>query len=329
MFAPKFRLTNRLVKWMNENYFQETRLPNRIEEVFFKSKEDIEIIADNLVRYARKVRQDNLSSDLEDVIKKSPKAVVQYLDHLRSVSKTIKPDLLLSLKGNSACLADVSCSLGRLPKEFEDDITHPEHFVNYIGGIKIFNGEKKRIPEMESRIFDPNKFPGKKLAECVVNYATASGTVLDNELKSLLKGYGDQIIEYANLLRGWDKSLDEDLLDSLAGDNHNLYRYAHNISKKRLPSHLEKTMNDPKTLLQYARNIVKGRLPEELENNFASDHVTACSYAFDVIRGYACVRLPDVVHTSMIMKSSANPNDHYIKRYIAECEKDTTTSGSW
>lgn len=328
MFIPKFRLTSRLVKWMDENYYQYTRFPLRNEEVFFKSKEDANTIAMNLVHYARKVYQDSLSSDLEDVIKKSPAAVVNYIIHLKNTSKPVGSDLILSLKGHGEYIAQVANSVGRL-KDFEDDIQNPEHFVAYVNNIRMHEGKGNRIPEMEGRIFDPNKFPSAKVAECVVHYASSTGSPLPEELKSLLKGHGNQIIDYANVLNSWSKTLDTDLLDSLAGDSHNLNRYAKNFIRKRLPSHLEKTMGDPRVLLDYAKSIVRGRLPEEMENNFAKDVQLASQYAFEVIRGFACVRLPDVVHSAMILQSSANPNDYHIKRYVAECEKDTTVSGSW
>lgn len=327
-FIPKFRLTSRLIRWIEEEYYGYTRLPKNIEEVFFKSKEDPQTIANNLIRYAQKTSQDNLDSDLEGVIKKCPSAVVQYIYHLKCHSKPISKDLLPCLKGHGEQIAHVAQSFGRL-KDYEDDIQHPEHFVIYIQNIRIHEGKTNRIPEMESRIFDPNKFPAEKVAECLVRYATFIGGPLPEELKVLLKGHGNQILEYATVLGSWAKPLDEDLLDSLAGDSNNLFRYAKNHLRKRLPNHLEKTMTEPQILLNYAKSIVKGRLPEELENHFAKDVRLASQYAFEVIRGFACVRLPDVVHTAMIMNSAANPNDYYIKQYVTECERDTTTSGSW
>lgn len=327
-FIPKFRLTSRLIRWIENEYYGYTRLPKNIEEVFFKSKEDPQTIANNLIRYAQKTSQDNLDSELEGVIKKCPSAVVQYVYHLKSHSKPVSKDLLPCLKGHGEQIAQVAQSFGRL-KDYEDDIEHPEHFVAYVNNIRIHEGKVSRIPEMESRIFDPNKFPAGKVAECLVRYATFIGDPLPEELKILLKGHGNQILEYATVLSSWAKPLDEDLLDSLAGDDNNLFRYAKNHTRKRLPIHLEKTMSDPQVLLNYAKSIVKGRLPEDLENHFAKDIRLASQYAFEVIRGFACVRLPDVVHTAMIMNSAANPNDYYIKQYVNECERDTTTSGSW
>lgn len=328
-FIPKFRLTSRLVRWLEDEYYGHTRLPKNIEEVFFKSKEDASTIANNLVIYAQKVHGSSLDADLENVIKKCPNAVVNYVKYLNRYSKPISDDLIPTLRGHGSHIADVAQSFGRLPKEYEDDIEHPEHFVVYISNIRIHEGKTNRIPEMESRIFDPNKFPACKVAECLVRYATFIGSPLPEELKVLLKGHGSQILEYATLMHNWGKVLDDDLRDSLAGDDNNLFRYAKNNLRKRLPVHLEQTMSDPQVLLSYAKSIVKGRLPEELENNFAKDVRLASQYAFEVIRGFACVRLPDVVHTAMIMNSAANPNDYYIKQYVTECERDTTTSGSW
>ena len=55
MFIPKFRLTSRLMSWVNENWYGSNRLPANIEEVFFKSKEETSTIAYNIVCYAEKL----------------------------------------------------------------------------------------------------------------------------------------------------------------------------------------------------------------------------------------------------------------------------------
>jgi hypothetical protein len=318
---------------MEENYYGHDRLPKNIEEVFFKSKEGSDTIAMNLVSYARKSSSDDLDVEQEEVIKKSHHAVVQYVHHLASMGRTVNDDILNSLKGQPNCLAKISISVGRLASELEAEIKHPEYFVEYVGGIRskdssFTKSNKYRIIELEQEVFLSGRFHPKEIAEYAVQYANVVGE-LPAELENLLKGHGPQVLKYANILSHIDKKISDDLLDSIAGDSNSLFEYANSYLRKRLPVHLERTMSDPKTLLNYARRIVRGRLPEELENHFANDYRFASEYAFEVIRGFACVRLPEVVHSAMVMKSFEIPNDSYIKRYISECEKDTTISGSW
>ena len=332
-FIPKFRLTHRLIDWMNENHFTHNRLPKRIEEVFFKSKESPSTIASNLVCYAEKVSADDLDDELEGVIKKDNNALVNYINHLGNIRKPIKPELILCLKGDGKSLSSISCSVGRLPRELEADITNPQHFVNYVRGIgrkeHVYgNSSKLRIPEMEQVVFLSETNPIHLVVENLVEYASVVGR-LPEELENLLKGHGSQILLYFSRMNSISQPFNEQLVDSLAGDSESLLQYAQNYLRKRLPVHLEKTMSDPKSLLNYAKNIVKGRLPEELENHFAKDYRLASDYAFNVIRAFACVRLPEVVHAAMVMKSFEIPDDLYIKRYVTECEKDTTVSGSW
>lgn len=333
-YIPKFRLTTRLVSWVEENHYTYNRLPKNIEEVFFKSKEDTNTIAMNMVSYAKKVHYDNLDIEQEEIIKKNPYAVVQYVYHLHSCGKTIKNDLLDCIKEHPNCLARVSMSVGRLPRELEVKIDDPKNFIEYVSGIRSKGSyysrtSALRIPEMEQDILLSGRFDPKVVAESVVQYAEFVGK-LPVELENLLMGHGEQILKYAVIIGNCDKQkISDDLLNSLAGDSHSLCEYARLHLKKRLPAHLEKTMSDPKYILNYAKYVVKTRLPEEMENHFAKDCRLASQYAFEIIRGFASVRLPEVVHSAMILQSYSNPNDHLIKQYVTECDKDTTVSGSW
>lgn len=324
---PHFRLTRRLRQWMSNNSNHGNRLPKDVEEVFFKSKESADTIASNLVNYANETYNEPLSVELENLILKSPKAVVNYLTHLKYRHLPIRDVFIQSLKGHPHCLAQAAASVGRLPRELESEIVNADHFLTYVGSLRN-NGKSQRIIEQEPAVFFSGNNSPAKVAEAVANYAGFIG-VLPPELKELLKANNNAIMSYANFLKNQNMSLDSDLVDCLAGDDENLFKYAQNYLRKRLPEHLEKTFTDPSIIVNYARNIVRGRLPEELENHLASDYRAAASYAFDVIRGFACVRLPDVVHSAMVMKSFETPNEPAIKRYIQECEKDTTISGSF
>jgi hypothetical protein len=306
---------------MDDNWYGSSRLPKEIEEVFFKSKENPSTIANNLVSYAEKINT-TLDPEMEEVIKKHPDSVVRYMRVVRNSGKAIGLDLIDSLKGNSSCLAQAAYHFGRLPRELEKDITNPDAFVNYAQALGT------RIVEQEPIVFFDENKDQYKIANCVAKYAAVVGP-LPVEFNRLLKANNESILEYATVLYRHNKTLDKELEDNLAGDNNNLYRYAQHHLRKRLPVHLEKTLTNPQVIYNYARQIVRGRLPEELENHLASDLSAAASYAFDVIRGYSSVRLPDVVHSAMVLTSSANLHDYNIKRYIKECENDTTIPGSW
>lgn len=330
---PKFRKTNRLISWLEENGFNGKRLPANYEEVFTKTKEEPETVAHNLVKYAQCAAESILDPWQEELIMKSPSATAGYIHFLANYRKVINPLLILSLKDDEDKLAIISSSVGRLDVELEQKIKKPENFVNYVSGIKIHLGiyecsDKVRIPEMEQKVFI-DQSDSKKVAEELVRYATIIGKLPD-ELEDLLKGHGPEILSYLHFIKNRFKvEIRKELTDSLAGDSESLLKFAENHLRKRLPYHLEKTMTDPRCLLRYAKVVVCGRLPEELENHFATDYRIASNYAFEVIRGYACVKLPDVVHTAMIMKSYSDPNDYHVKRYVAECERDTTISGSF
>lgn len=320
-----FRKTSRLVKWVRENSFGYTRLDKKDEEVFFKSKEPGEVIAHNLVEYAEHCHNDNLDSDQEKLLFAWPGHLLRYIQHLSRKGK-VRFDLVNHLKGCSRELACVAKEYGRLPADLEKDIEEPEHFLIYITGLRN-KGVQDRIVDMENRIFFGGKYDNKTLAPYVAKYS--QHIELTPELKEILKSDNDSIMEYTQILLNKGKTVDDDLRDCLAGDDKNLLKYSMNFIRKRLPQHLEKTLTDPPTILQYATRVVRNRLPEDLENHLASDYRCAVSYAFDVIRAFACVRLPEVVHSAMVMKSFELPNDSTIKRYISECEKDTTVPGSW
>lgn len=327
MYTPRFRMTSRMIKWMDENYHPRKRFPEDIEKVFFKSKESEDVIAYNLVQYAERI-DDPITVDMEKLIEKHPNSMVQYIKHLHYSGLEIRPELLNSLKGNGSCLAELGSTVGRLPRELEQDIVHPENFLTYVTQLRLNKGFEQRIIEQESIVFFSNGLSPEKNAEYVAKYALHIG-VLPPEFKELLKANNNAIMEYSSYLLTKKLPLDDDLQDCLAGDDKNLLKYAQNHIRKRLPIKLEKTLTDPQILLNYARNVVRNRLPEELENNLVKDHRVAVSYAFDVIRAFACIRLPEVVHAALVMKSFETPDDHHIKRYIGECERDTSVPGTW
>jgi len=322
---PKFRRTNRLLKWIAENNYSKMRLPKENEAVFFKSNEDESTIAHNLVNYAEETYKDDLDHDLENVISKNAGATVRYIQHLSRYGKNIRPEIIYFLKGDGAFLCQISREVGRLPLDLEADIKSPNDFLTYFSGL-CHRGEKTRLIDMENRIFINND--SVAVPSCVAKYANLINE-LPQELKDILKKDNAAIMEYQAFISRKNKFIDNDLMDCLAGDDENLFKLASNYLSKRLPEHLEKTMSNPKSLFDYARLVVRNRLPEELENHLVKDHKIAVDYAFNIIRAYASVRLPEVVHSAIVMKSFEVPNDSTIKRYINECDRDTSVPGSW
>lgn len=328
--APKrFRKTATLIKWLNSDIgYGCNRLSSADEQVFFKSKENPETIAHNVCRYAEFIT-DPIDSDLEALIKKCNTAIVKYIKDLSNNGRNVD-DWVVLLAGDGGSLADISANVGRLDRELEKDIVHPAHFITYVEGISWKNGESERIVEQEQAVFFNESVPREDMAVFVARYAEIIKH-LPSELKDLLKANNDAILQYAQFLSRSNKGpLDDDLLDNLAGDDDRIYKYAyHHNNKKRVPARLEKTLSNPNTILAYAKHIVNGRLPEEIENHLAKDFRVAAQYAFEVIRAYSSVKLPDVVHSAMYMYSTSSPDDYHIKRYFNECDKDTTVSGSF
>lgn len=117
-------------------------------------------------------------------------------------------------------------------------------------------------------------------------------------------------------------------IDLYKGKSTHLVQWA-KWTNKRLPTHLEDSIDDPQELLDYAKEVVKGRVPSHLEDVFFKDVHVATQYAFDVIRGFAPVKLPDALHNFVIMESYKNTDDYQIKTYMKASESDPNKTGNY
>jgi hypothetical protein len=186
--------------------------------------------------------------------------------------------------------------------------------------------EERRLPAEYERVFlTSKKESASDIAACVARYSWWAGG-LGKQIESLLVGHNDSITTYIRSLHSKECEIDPDLMSNLAGDSKNLYRVSRDIG--RLPKHLEDTIGDPKWAFMYAKEVLLGRLPRNLEDVFFKDTVYAAKYAFEVIRGFSPVKLPDELHAFMVMKSFEDPEDEDIRCYILASENSPDKIGN-
>lgn len=181
--------------------------------------------------------------------------------------------------------------------------------------------------DREEVFFKTKKEEPYLVAHNLAQYCWRVGKV-EERLENLLKAHSSAVIEYARMC--WNRNLGEiskDLKDSLKGHSAALYNLAQ-LYDSRLEKELEDTFEHPNWAFQYAKDILRGRLPAHLESIFFKDARMASKYAFEVIRGFAPVRLPDDLHSFMIMQSFAHPDDHNIKIYMEASESDPNKMGN-
>jgi hypothetical protein len=182
-----------------------------------------------------------------------------------------------------------------------------------------------RLPPDRERVFlKTKKEEPREVAACVSRYAVWAGRL--PEYEGLLVGHNDSVLLYLRSVRSKGGEVNQALLDSLAGDSRSLYRWAKDVG--RLPEHLEDTMTEPRFLFLYAKEVLRGRLPSHLEAGFFGDSYHLGRYAFDIIRGFAPVRLPEELHNCMVMKSFEEPDNDHIRAYMEACESDPNVVGN-
>lgn len=189
-------------------------------------------------------------------------------------------------------------------------------------------GHIERLPrDREQVFFTTKKEDPNMVAHNLAQYCWVVGKI-DENLESLLKANCSAVIEYARMChhRGHGE-ISDDLKNSLKNNSGALYQLAE-MYGKRLPKELEDCFDQPMWAFQYAKNVLCGRLPAHLENVFFKNTQYASRYAFEVIRGFAPVKLPDDLHSFMIMKSFENPDDDYIKEYMEASESDPNKIGN-
>jgi hypothetical protein len=190
----------------------------------------------------------------------------------------------------------------------------------------------ERLPENREHVFfkvaikDP-----VRVAAHVAEYAEFVGK-LDARLEELLKPDPDMIVKYLKIISNRQNDVSRDLLQSLKGKSNLLVSWS-SFTKTRLEKDLEDSLDDgspacARWCFRYAKEVLKGRLPSHLEQVFFRDTYHASKYAFEVIRGFASCRLPDELHAYMVMKSFENPNNENIKVYMDAAESDPAKIGN-
>lgn len=194
--------------------------------------------------------------------------------------------------------------------------------------VRKFHGGKRLPRDKEQVFFTTKKEVPAIVAKNLADYINMAAGRVEVEFENLLKADPESIIQYARHLHyAYNETISEDLEDALKGQSCQLYQLAC-LRQIRLHPRLEDTFSDPYWALKYATDVVKGRLPSHLEPVFFQSARFASEYAFDVIRGFAPVKLPDELHSFMIMQSYANPDDHHIKIYMQASESDPNKSGN-
>lgn len=188
---------------------------------------------------------------------------------------------------------------------------------------------KGRLPEEREQVFFKCKIDPYLLASLVLEYFQRTGyEPLPEKFENLLRPNHQALLSYLQQTCSKDgRQADPSLVDEFKGDSCCLVNWARNM-ESRLPKHLEDSIEDPHWALCYATEVLRGRLPEHLEKVFFKDAETASQYAFKVIRGFAPIKLPDDLHTFMVMKSFEQPDNQDIKQYMEASEDDPNKTGN-
>ena len=183
--------------------------------------------------------------------------------------------------------------------------------------------DSPRLPSDVEQVFFRTKMDTPdQVAKCVSRYSRFVGK-LESEFENLLKPHHDALVDYITNVEG---KVDLDLLSVLSGDSRSLYRVSQVVG--RLPQNLEITIREPRYAFLYAREVLCGRLPAEMESVFFGDPYHAAKYAFEVIRGFSSCKLPEALHSMMIMASFEDPENDHIKMYLQASESDPSKFGN-
>lgn len=262
-----------------------TRLPSDREKIFFKEAgKDPARAALAVTRYSAIVGP--LDEDLENLLLCSPVSVMEYAENIGSYPWNAKlPERMYSvLMGRPDLVLRLAAHLGQ-----------------------------KVGQDMEKCLFSEGY-------EAIIRYAQSVGE-LDEDMCRFLCADHSRVLRYAGILKNRGLSLPRWMMDEMKGDSHSLLHLAIHHLKERLPTPLEDSITDPMSLLSYSKHVLRARLPRHLELCLLSDHKIACQYAFEVVRGFAEVRLADELHSMIVMKSFENPEDQLVKNYVMETER--------
>lgn len=189
-----------------------------------------------------------------------------------------------------------------------------------------------RMPSDREGVFFKGKEDDCIIADQVAEYASHVGP-LELRFEKLMVGHPNAAYNYLRTV--WyaksnnpELELNPELLNTLKGQGYFLLAWSQ-VTGERLPTELEDTFKDaePQYAYEYAKKILCGRLPEHIEDVFFKCEVYAARYAFDVIRGFASVRLPEALHNFMLLKSYED-NNGWVKSYVEASENDPNKIGN-
>jgi hypothetical protein len=192
----------------------------------------------------------------------------------------------------------------------------------------------ERLPADREQVFLKcrDRYP-LVVAEHVAEYALFVGG-LDAALEHLLLVSPQNVLKYVKIVHSRGQEVDPALVQALKVGSNFLFSWALH-TKKRLDEDLENALDDgtvncPRFCFRYAKEVLRGRLPDHLENVFSKydDAYNASKYAFEIIRGFAPCRLPDDLHTYMVMKSFQDPGNNSIKVYMEAAENTPDQIGN-
>lgn len=206
---------------------------------------------------------------------------------------------------------------------------NPRRLVDWVKKNRgVFKG---RLPEEREQVFFKSKTEPRTVATLVLQYYRYISSSIEGPLpekfENLLRPNHSALLCYLRDIHSNGYNVDPSLLDELKGDSNHLLQWA-SYTETRLPKHLEDSIDDPDCMLRYSTDVLCGRLPEHLEKVFFKDAEAASQYAFQVIRGFAPIKLPDDLHTFMVMKSFEEPDNRYIKQYMEASEDDPNKTGN-
>jgi len=202
---------------------------------------------------------------------------------------------------------------GRLPEEVEIlFLGEPELCFRYSEAIGA------RLPEnLEESVCDhlegDNNHQDRVVVNWIISYRQSVGEItprmqkiIVTRLKSHVGSRYDwgveRALKYAYLC---NNEIPEDLERAIWSNEYSAFKYAMQ-SGRRIPADLEPEILskffDEDEVASYSRKMFNGRLPPELERLLADMPDAALVYAKEIIIG----RLPEELHTAMIMKSFEN-----------------------
>jgi hypothetical protein len=196
------------------------------------------------------------------------------------------------------------CRAGKVPSDFILDRVRPEDLLY----LSQYYG---KLPDRLER-----KMTG---AAALAEYASNAG-LLGPHLEEIIMSNADSLMKYIGVIDRNGGEIHERFLRAMVGQDRHFSSLS-KFLKGRLPDYLEESISDPSVALDYARSVLKGRLPERVESVLQNDERYAVRYAFEVVRGFASPRLPDAVHSFLVMKSFEDPDNHEIRKYIQEVER--------